>query len=58
MPDVLVESPSTAVSGKLILSLPDGVKQEFLLSKTSITIGRVSSCDIVVQDGKTSLYPR
>jgi hypothetical protein len=55
MPDVLVESPSTAVSGKLILSLPDGVKQEFLLSKTSITIGRVSSCDIVVQDGKTSL---
>ncbi|HEX4379313.1 MAG TPA: FHA domain-containing protein, partial [Candidatus Acidoferrum sp.] len=49
-----MESPSTAVSGKLVLSLPDGVKQEFLLSKTSVTIGRASACDIVVQDGKTS----
>jgi pSer/pThr/pTyr-binding forkhead associated (FHA) protein len=47
-------SPSSEPVGKLILSLPDGVKEEFLLSKTSVTIGRATACDIVVQDGKTS----
>ncbi len=53
-PETPVETPPTESTGKLILSLPDGVKQEFLLSKTSVTIGRATACDIVVQDGKTS----
>ena len=39
---------------KLVLSLAGGVRQEFTLSKASVTIGRASTNDIVVRDDKVS----
>jgi pSer/pThr/pTyr-binding forkhead associated (FHA) protein len=43
-------SPITDAPGKLVLSLPDGLKQEFTLSKRTITIGRGTTSDIVIRD--------
>jgi pSer/pThr/pTyr-binding forkhead associated (FHA) protein len=40
--------------GRLILTPPKGPHQEFSLSKSSITIGRSTTADIVLMDSKTS----
>ena len=41
-------------SGKLVLSLPGDLKQEFTLSKACVTIGRAATSDIVLRDSKVS----
>jgi pSer/pThr/pTyr-binding forkhead associated (FHA) protein len=47
--------PSTMdAPDKLVLDLPGGVRQEFTLSKSSVTIGRASTTDIVLRDAKVS----
>jgi pSer/pThr/pTyr-binding forkhead associated (FHA) protein len=40
--------------GKLILSKPDGLSQEFLLNKSLVTLGRATTNDIVLLDGRVS----
>ena len=40
--------------GKLILSKPDGLSQEFLLNKTLVTLGRATTNDIVLVEGRVS----
>ena len=40
--------------GKLILSKPDGLSQEFLLNKTLVTLGRATTNDIVLIEGRVS----
>jgi pSer/pThr/pTyr-binding forkhead associated (FHA) protein len=40
--------------GKLILSLPEGVEQEFTISRTGITLGRATTSDIVISDARVS----
>ena len=41
-------------NGYLEMSLPDGGKQEFELSKSQITLGRDPSNDIILTDSKVS----
>jgi pSer/pThr/pTyr-binding forkhead associated (FHA) protein len=40
--------------GKLIVSKTDGVSQEFILNKTLVTLGRATTNDIVLVDGRVS----
>ncbi|MCC6500150.1 MAG: FHA domain-containing protein [Anaerolineales bacterium] len=40
--------------GKLILSKPDGVHQEFILNKPLVTLGRATTNDIVLAEGRVS----
>ncbi len=40
--------------GKLILSKPDGLTQEFLLNKDLVTLGRATTNDIVLPGGRVS----
>ena len=40
--------------GKLVLTLPGELKQEFTLSKACVTIGRAATSDIVLRDSKVS----
>lgn len=40
--------------GKLILSKPDGLNQEFMLNKTLVTLGRATTNDIVLTEGRVS----
>lgn len=40
--------------GKLILSKPDGVHQEFILNKPFVTLGRATTNDIVLAEGRIS----
>jgi pSer/pThr/pTyr-binding forkhead associated (FHA) protein len=41
---------------KLVLSLPGGVRQEFVLSKPGVTIGRASTNDIVLRESRVSRF--
>ena len=40
--------------GKLILSKPDGAHQEFILNKPLVTLGRATTNDIVLAEGRVS----
>jgi pSer/pThr/pTyr-binding forkhead associated (FHA) protein len=40
--------------GKLILTKPDGLSQEFLLNKSLVTLGRATTNDIVLPGGRVS----
>jgi pSer/pThr/pTyr-binding forkhead associated (FHA) protein len=40
--------------GKLILSKADGLNQEFILNKTLVTLGRATTNDIVLVEGRVS----
>ncbi|HJR80780.1 MAG TPA: FHA domain-containing protein [Anaerolineales bacterium] len=40
--------------GKLILSKSDGLSQEFMLNKPLITLGRATTNDVVLNDGRVS----
>jgi pSer/pThr/pTyr-binding forkhead associated (FHA) protein len=40
--------------GKLILSKPDGLSQEFILNKDLVTLGRATTNDIVLAGGRVS----
>jgi pSer/pThr/pTyr-binding forkhead associated (FHA) protein len=40
--------------GKLILNKPDGLSQEFMLSKSLVTLGRATTNDIVLGGGRVS----
>jgi pSer/pThr/pTyr-binding forkhead associated (FHA) protein len=40
--------------GKLILSKPGGLSQEFLLNKDLVTLGRSTTSDIVLEEGRVS----
>ncbi|MBC7878019.1 MAG: FHA domain-containing protein [Anaerolineales bacterium] len=40
--------------GKLILNKPDGLNQEFILNKTLVTLGRATTNDIVLTEGRVS----
>lgn len=40
--------------GKLILSKPDGARQEFILNKPLVTLGRATTNDIVLVEGRVS----
>lgn len=40
--------------GKLILSKADGVSQEFILNKSVVTLGRATTNDIVLEQGRVS----
>ena len=42
------------INGKLVLVNPDGPEQEYELSKSSITIGRAQTNDIVLNDSRAS----
>jgi pSer/pThr/pTyr-binding forkhead associated (FHA) protein len=41
-------------TGKLVAQFPEGEKKEFVLSKGEVSIGRASTCDIVLRDPKIS----
>jgi pSer/pThr/pTyr-binding forkhead associated (FHA) protein len=40
--------------GKLILSHADGLDQEFILNKSLVTLGRSTTNDIVLMEGRVS----
>jgi len=40
--------------GKLVLMNPDGPEQEYELSKTSVTLGRSMTNDIILDDNRIS----
>jgi pSer/pThr/pTyr-binding forkhead associated (FHA) protein len=42
--------------GKLVLALPDGRTQEFMLSALAVTLGRDETNDVVLHDGKVSRH--
>ena len=41
-------------SGKLILTLPDKQEQEYVLAKSSVVLGRASTCDVGLHYAKVS----
>jgi len=45
-----------AAYGKLILSKADGLNQEFILNKSLVTLGRATTNDIVLVEGRVSRY--